>query len=143
MPSQSRTIETRFGAFEVSERDIVTFPRGIPGFERCQRFVLLSHETFAPLRCLYAVDGPEATFLAVDPRSIVPGYGCTLRPDERAQVNAEPDTPLVWLVFLAFSGGDIPTVNLRAPIVINPVSMLGVQLVVDDERYAARHELAA
>ena len=143
MSTEVHTIETGFGTFEVSERDIVTFPRGIPGFERCQRFVLLSHETFDPLRCLYAVDGPEAVFLAVDPRNIVPGYGCTLREEERAQIDATPGTPLLWLVLLAFTGEDTPTANLRAPIVVNPASMLGVQLVFDDERYTVRHELAA
>lgn len=141
--SNVHTIKTSFGDFDVSERDIVTFPTGLPGFERCQRFVLLSHEKFAPLRCLYALDGSEATFLAVDPSSIVDDYVRPLRPDERAQVDAEPDTPLVWLVLLAFTGEDIPTANLRAPIVVNPASMLGAQFVIDDERFRAQHELAA
>ena len=50
---------------------------------------------------------------------------------------------LVWLVLLAFTGEDTPTANLRAPIVINPASMRGVQLVIDDERYTVRYELAA
>ena len=143
MPSHAYTIDTGFGTFEVTEDDIVTFPRGIPGFERCQRFVLLSHETFAPLRCLYAVDGMGAAFLAVDPRSIVPGYGRDLQAEELGQIDAEPETPLVWLALLAFAGEDIPTANLRAPIVINPASMRGLQLVIDDDRYTARHELAA
>ena len=143
MPSEAYTIDTGFGTFEVTERDIVTFSRGIPGYERCQRFVLLSHETFAPLRCLCAVDGPGAAFLAVDPRSIVPDYGCRLKEEERAQIDARAETPLVWLVLLAFTGEDTPTANLRAPIVINPASMRGLQLVIDDERYTVRHELAA
>ena len=143
MSNDVRTIKTGFGDFEISERDIVTFPRGLPGFERCQRFVLLSHETFAPLRCLHATDGPEATFLAIDPRSIVPDYMRPLRPEELAQVDAEPDTALVWLALVAFTSENVPTANLRAPIVINPVSMRGAQIVVDDERFTARHELAA
>ncbi len=143
MSNDVLTVTTGLGDFEVSERDIVLFPRGLPGFERCRRFVLLSHETFAPLSCLHAVDGPDATFLAVDPRNIVAEYECTLQPDERAQVNAEPDAPLVWLVLLAYTGDDVLTANLRAPVVINPASMCGAQFVVDDERYTVRHELAA
>ena len=143
MSNEGHTIETGFGTFDVAEHDVVTFPRGIPGFERCQRFVLLSHETLEPLRCLYALDGPEAAFLAVDPRSIVPEYECALRPDEQEQISAKPETPLVWLVLLAFTGTESPTANLRAPIVINPASMLGAQLVIDDDRYTVRHELAA
>ena len=143
MANDVHTIETGFGVFQVSEADILTFPQGLPGFEQCQRFVLLSHETFGPLRCLYATDGTEATFLAVDPRDVVPDYQHTLRPEERAQIKAEDDTPLVWLALLTFDGSDNPTVNLRAPVVINPESMTGCQVIVEDDRYTVRHRLVA
>ncbi len=144
MPDNHLTIETRFGTFDLGESDVITFPRGLLGFEGCRRFVLLSHETFAPLRCVHAIDGPDASFLAVDPRTIVPDYRCSLQPEERAQVGAESDTPLLWLVLVAMGGEKgVPTANLRAPIVINPASMLGSQFVIDDDRYPVRHKLAA
>ncbi len=135
------TVDTQFGTFEVSEGDVVTFPRGIPGFEQRRRFVLLSNESLAPLRCLQAVDGGDA-FLAVDPRAVLPDYECALGSDQRTQLDAEAETPLVWLVLVSLGGEDVPTANLRAPVVINPVSMLGGQFVINED-LPVRHELAA
>ena len=143
MAQEVQTIQTRFGDFQISEDDVLTFRKGLPGFEQCRRFVLLSHETFGPLRCLHATDGTEATFLAVDPRDVIPDYTHALRSEEQAQVKAEEDTPLVWLALLTFSDDDAPSANLRAPIVINPASMLGCQVIVEDERYTVRHRLVA
>lgn len=144
MMSEDRiTVETPFGTFDVESRDVVTFPRGLPGFEQCHRFVLLSHATFAPLRCLYAVDG-LVSFLAVDPKAVIPAYRCSLPVEHRANVGAEADTPLVWLALVAGGDGDdVPTANLRAPVVINPTSMRGCQCVLDDAQYPVRHALAA
>ena len=137
------TVETPFGTFEVESRNVLAFPRGLPGFERCHRFVLLSHSTFAPLRCLHAVDG-LVSFLAVDPKAVMPDYPCSLPAEQRAQVGAEADTPLVWLALVSVGDGeDVPTANLRAPVVINPTSMQGCQVFLDDARYPVRHELAA
>ena len=144
MSEETRTVETSFGTFKVRPDEVVTFPGGLPGFEKCRQFVLLSHATHAPLRCLHAIDGPPASFLAVDPCSVAADYQCVLPPDAQNRIDAREDTPLVWLVLVALSAGDeTPTANLRAPIVINPALMLGCQVVMDDDRYPVRLELAA
>lgn len=144
MSEETLTVEAPFGTFEVRPDEVVTFPSGLPGFEKCRRFVLLSHATHAPLRCLHAIDGP-ASFLAVDPCTVAVDYQCVLPPEAQGRVDAREDTRLVWLVLVALSDGDeASTANLRAPIVINPASMLGCQFVIDDDdRYPVRLELAA
>ncbi len=144
MSEETLTVETPFGTFAVRPDEVVTFPDGLPGFEKCRRFVLLSHATHAPLRCLHAIDDPPASFLAVDPCTVAADYQCALPPEAQGRVDAREDTRLVWLVLVALSDGDeTPTANLRAPIVINPASMLGCQFVSDDDRYPVRLELAA
>lgn len=144
MSEEMLTVETPFGTFEMQPDEVVAFPGGLPGFEECRRFVLLSHATHAPLRCLHAIDGQRASFLAVDPCTVAPDYQCVLPPEAQGRVDAREDTRLVWLVLVALSDGDeTPTANLRAPIVINPASMLGCQFVIDDDRYPVRLELAA
>ena len=35
-------VETRFGTFPVAPADIVHFATGVPGFEQCRRFVLVT-----------------------------------------------------------------------------------------------------
>lgn len=128
MSEQRMTVETPFGTFDVKSQDVVTFPRGLPGFEQCRQFVLLSHATLAPLRCLHAVDGSRASFLAVDPQPAMADYRCSLPAEQCDLVGADAGTPLVWLALVALSDGeDVPTANLRAPVVINPTSMLAVR----------------
>ncbi len=118
---------------------IVEFPAGIPGFETCHRFVLVSSPELAPLACLQAVDPPAASFLTVDPRLLEPGYDLTLREFERARLGAG-DEPLLWLAIVTITNGEA-TANLRAPIVINPRRMTGCQFIRDEVEYPVRYSL--
>ena len=120
---------------------VVDFPSGIPGFESCRRFVVLTSEEIAPLSCLKAIDPPEATFLAIDPSLVDREYDRTLREFERMRLGAG-DEPLVWLALVTVSGRKA-TVNLRAPIVINPRRMTGCQFIRDDSQYAVDVPLGA
>ena len=67
-PGDATRVETAFGTFEVAADEIITFPAGLPGFEECRRFVVLSSRDLDPFKCLQSVEGPSASFLAVDPR---------------------------------------------------------------------------
>lgn len=113
---------------------IVDFPAGIPGFESCRRFVVIASPELAPLICLKALDSAEASFLTIDPALVDSQYDLTLRTFERVRLGAASDEPLVWLALVTVIG-DRATVNLRAPIVINPRRMVGCQFIRDDHDY--------
>lgn len=133
-------IETRFGAFAVREEAIVIFPEGLPGFARCTRFVLLSSDAIAPLTCLQAIDSPAPSFLAVDPALVVPRYRRALTVADHARLGGEADD-LVWLALVTVQEGENAFVNLRAPIVINPARMIGIQAIPHRNHYQVRHPL--
>lgn len=118
---------------------VVDFPSGIPGFETCHRFVLVSSPELAPMACLRALDPPEASFLTVDPRLLDPSYDLTLREFERARIGAG-DEPLLWLAIVTVTDGEA-SANLRAPIVINPGRMTGCQFIRDEADYPVRYPL--
>lgn len=134
-------VKTRFGEFDADPRDVLQFPDGLPGFEQCRRFVVLSSMTMAPLQCLHAVDGVPATFLAVDPRLVLPRYRCVLSPGDLARLGATEQTLLLWLALVAVDDREEATVNLRAPVVINPKRMIGFQVVPSNSLYPLRHPL--
>ena len=117
-------------------RDMIRFPHGLPGFERCRGFVLMASEALGPLQCLKAVEGPEASFLVVDPRRLLADYRCQLTDADRIRLGAADGDPLLWLTIEL--DGTI-TANLRAPIVINPSTMLGHQVVPHACVYPLRH----
>lgn len=124
---------------EITVSETVTFPNGIPGFESCRRWIVLSAEGHTPLRRLHAVDGVEASFLALDPRRVLEGYRCDLSDSDRARIGAEDKTPLLWLALVSVEADGTVSVNLRAPIVINPKTMMGQQVLPHDCLYPLRH----
>ena len=134
-------VTTRFGEFDADPRDVLNFPDGLPGFEQCHRFVVLSSTTMAPLQCLHAVDGPSATFLSVDPRLVLTKYRCVLGPGDLARLGADDKTLLLWLALVAVDETGEATVNLRAPVVINPSRMTGFQVVPSNSLYPLRYPL--
>jgi flagellar assembly factor FliW len=123
-----------------AESAVIAFPAGIPGFESCRRFVLVTAPELAPFAYLNALDPPAASFLTIDPALIDPAYDRTLRDFERARLNApasseRPEDALLWLAIVTI-GRDGGTVNLRAPVVINPRRMIGCQFIRDESEYS-------
>jgi flagellar assembly factor FliW len=102
---------------------------------------VLAAEGQTPLRRLHAVDGAEASFLALDPRQVMEGYRCELSDADCARIGADTTTPLLWLALVSVEPSGAVSVNLRAPIVINPKTMMGQQVLPHDCLYPLRHVL--
>jgi flagellar assembly factor FliW len=139
-PGGDTRVETAFGSFDVTADQVITFPAGLPGFEECHRFVVLSSRELEPFKCLQSVEGPTASFLAVDPRRAFADYRCALSDVDRARLGAPDEATLVWLAVVTVLDGQT-LVNLRAPIVVNPTRMLGYQLMPSNSLYPLRFEL--
>lgn len=135
------TVTTRFGVCAVNPDEVLSFPVGIPGFERCRHFVLLSSEEWHPLQCLQALDGPPASFLVVEPRLVLADFRCVLSEADRTRLQVDEQSPVLWLSLVTVTADEPPSVNLRAPIVINPARMLGYQVMPSDSAYPMRFPL--
>jgi flagellar assembly factor FliW len=122
-------LRSRFADVAVDPRDVVTFPDGLPGYERAREFVLLDVEDLAPLKVLHAVKEHDPCFLVVDPTSVLPTYRCDLSGSDRHRLGATDDKGLVWFSIVAVRDDGSLSVNLRAPVVINPARMLGRQVM--------------
>ena len=134
-------LDTPFGDFLAGTDEVVRFPDGLPGFEGCRAFAVLSGPALTPLQCLHAVDGGPVSFLAIDPRRVVPTYRCRLSGADRSRLEADEDTALLWLALITVDETGGATVNLRAPVVVNPTSMTGFQLMPHDSLYPTCHPL--
>lgn len=121
---------------------IVTFTQGLPGFESSRRFVLIASPTIAPFTLLQGSGDDAPSFVGVDPRRIDPAYPTALDPDDLMRLGAGTDDPLLWLALITATPGGPATANLRAPIVINPVSMRGIQRLSADSAYRLDHPLS-
>jgi flagellar assembly factor FliW len=136
-------LDTHFGSFDADARALVSFPAGLPGFEQCRQFAILYSADAAPLQCLHAVGGPPASFLALDPRLVLPEYRCVLSPADRTRLCVGEDVSgLLWLSLLTVTADGTAFANLRAPVVINPSTMTGFQVMPHDSVYPLRHPVA-
>lgn len=134
-------VVTPFGPFQADVRDLVSFPQGLPGFEQCRQFAVLSRGTNGPLQCLHAVDGRRPSFLVINPYAALASFRSVLSESDRLRLSATDDTPLLWLAIVTIVAGEA-TVNLRAPIVINPARMIGYQVLPNDSVYPLAYPLS-
>lgn len=141
-PTRTTTlIETRFGAFQAAEHDVIQMPGGVPGFEDCARYVLVGAPEIAPFNCLQGLDGSQPSFLVIDPRLVDPKYSTSLSSsDYRRLESAERDT-LLWLAIVRVGAGEEATVNMRAPIIVNPRRMIAIQALPHESAYRHDHPL--
>lgn len=129
--TSSTAIDTRFGSFNTNPKWVVTIPDGLPGFEQCRRFILVTSSAIEPFKCLQGLEGNQPSFLAIDPRLATPDFPISLSDDDRRRLDVSDNEPLLWLGLVRLTS-DAALVNLRAPVVINPRLMIGLQ-VIDGE----------
>jgi flagellar assembly factor FliW len=133
--------QTRFGSFEYSEEDVITFSEGLIGFAQCTRFLIISSPSNDSFRWLQSLEEPGLAFLVVDPADFVDGYAVEIADQEAHALGITSETAT-----LLFTTASIPsakpedmTINLAGPIVINAETRQGRQLVVDDEAVPVRY----
>src|SRR5262245_31339279 len=114
---------------------VIAFDEGLPGFENVRRLVIVSSPALEPFTLVQSADDAEPSFLAIEPRLVDPSYASPLSDSDMVRLGAEPKTPLLWLVLITMHPDGSATVNLKAPIVINPGTMRGLQLVAPDSPY--------
>jgi flagellar assembly factor FliW len=136
-------LDTEFGSFDVGPQEIISFPSGVPGFEGCRKFVLLSSAELGLFQCLRSIEGQAASFVVVDPRRVLPSYRTVLSQADHVRLGSSGDaTTLLWLAIVTLEDATGNAyVNLRAPIVINPQMMVGYQLMPSNSLYPLRHPL--
>jgi len=137
-------IETlRFGAIEIPEEAVLTFPQGLLGFAEARRFCLLPYAPSHVLRWLQSVDDPMLAFLTVEPHQFFPSYEIVLSDADMRSLELDRPEDTAVLALLTISGDQqAVTADLAGPIVINIRNRRGRQIVVDDPRYATKHLVA-
>jgi flagellar assembly factor FliW len=120
----------------------VLFVAPPPGLEPLTEFALTPVDGAAGLFSLASVERPEIRLYALDAERHLPGYSPELPDDRAAELGIEAAEQALLLVVVTPSQQG-STVNLLAPIVVNRASGAALQLVLDDDAFPVRAELAA
>ena len=130
-----KILTSRFGAIEIDETAVLTFPSGLLGFPRFTRWVLLDHDREAPFQWLQAVDRGDLAFIVMDPLLVKPDYRIAIAPREVADLGEAAGEDYRVFVILTVPSPDPArvTANLRGPLVLNRRTGLGKQIVLTED----------
>lgn len=139
-------IDTKFGKLSIDPSQILTFPKGIPGFEKCTQWKLL-HEidehgnwVSGVVMHLQSITDGQISLPLTDPTLFGFNYNLVLTDDEVAELKLEDPNDVLVLMVL-YSNDTAPhdshkamaenvCANISAPILINTKSRIGMQKVL-------------
>ncbi|MCL2708063.1 MAG: flagellar assembly protein FliW [Defluviitaleaceae bacterium] len=130
-----------FGELDYEPDRIITFPQGLPGFPDTRKYLLLEGQAPGDLvYLLQCIDDGDVAFTLIDLYQVMPDYNPMVEPDEMIDLGEIKDTPLeIYNITVIPEEVRQMRVNLKAPIVINPVTMRGRQVIVSNDEYNIRH----
>lgn len=127
-----------FGTIDIDPDTIITFPEGITGFADSKRYKLVHEEAVGqPVSfTLQSLDNAGVAFQIIDPTAIGFQYELELSAEEQAALKAEKaeDVAVMLVLFKAEESNKQIGANVRAPLLINPVTRLGMQKVIQNYR---------
>ncbi len=130
-----------FGSIMVEERQIITFPSGIFGFEQHTRFALLDASQ-APFYWLQSVHAVNPAFLLINPYLFRPDYLLEIPDTDYEELGRPPQEEI--LVFAIVTVPERPeelTANLQGPLVINRKQRIAKQSIHRDGRWHTKHRI--
>lgn len=132
------------GEVDVEEKDLLFFPRGLPGFEKLHRWVLAGEDD-DPIKWLVSADLGQIALPVADPALVDSGYSPSIPSEvlEELEINRIEDALSVVILNIPRQEPWKGTANLLAPLVIDPKSRRGRQVVLSDERYSVYTSLVS
>lgn len=127
------TVKVQNTELSYEPSDVITFSEGLIGLSGLRRMVLVGQSSIEPFLWLASLDVQGMAFLVVEPRSLFPDYNARITEEGN-------DFLLLALVKLETEWANT-TVNLRAPLIVNPTTKRGAQVVLSDSNYSLAERL--
>lgn len=133
----------RFGRLEIDAALVITLVEGLIGFEDCTRYVVVNHTATSDFRWLQSLDDGAVAFPIIDPWQFKPDYAPTISDADAEELELTAIGPKLVFAIVTIPRSDprAMTANLLGPIVINPLTRRGKQVIVTDEGYTTRHSI--
>ena len=130
-------VNTRlFGGIDVQEDKIINIDKGIIGFPDMKLFTLVfdSEKDDKNIMWFQSLDEPAFAMPVVVPNDIIEDYNPTIE-DELLQPLGEltPENTYVLVTVKVPRNIEEMTINLKAPIIINTDTLIGGQIIVEDD----------
>jgi flagellar assembly factor FliW len=138
-----QTICIQSTEIEYEPSDVITFDEGMIGLPQLRRMVLVSQPEISPFHWLASVDEPETAFLVLDPLTQYERYAPSIPEQTKARIGlAAGEKPLLLTIVRISAEWQESSINLKAPMVIAPGAMRGMQIVATEREYLVDEPLA-
>lgn len=136
-------LKTKYhGVLNYEEKDVIIFKKGIPGFDKLEKFILVPAEENSLFGILQSIEDTDIGIVVVSPFNVCENYEFDIDDDKISELNIKDnkDVLVVNTVTLNSKLENI-TINLKAPIVINTNDNIGEQLILDNVDYPIKYPL--
>ena len=132
-----------YGELDADERQLVSFPAGLLGFEQFKDYVLLDARQ-KPFFYLQSLDVPDLAFILIDPFLFRSDYSLDVSDESLAEIGVGAPTDVLVFTIVTVPGDGSPvTANLMGPVIINKRNRRGMQAVLTDQRWKVKHDIMA
>lgn len=128
---------SRFGQLDVPDESLITLRAGMVGFPRDTVYAWIPHKNSEDIAWIQSVHTPGLAFPLLNAIRVGGNYPDTSVASIAEQAGLTFDDPadLALLVVLSAPPNEPPTVNLMAPVVLNSVTRMGAQVVLQGSRF--------
>lgn len=126
-------IHTKYlGEMEIENQKVIHFSAGLPGFIEESEFVLLDLPDNPIFQVLQSIRNVNTAFIVTDPYHFYQDYSFELEDSllESLRIQSEKDVIVLTIVTLK-APFHTSTLNLKAPVIINPASKKGKQYIIN------------
>ena len=121
----------------------VTFPNGLIGLEEYKHFNLQQSVDMIPVALMGSLEEKGLSFIVANPGNWIQNYKFEIKDEDLGIIKASSVDDLIILVIInVVSDPFTITSNMISPLVINPTSKLGIQMVLTGSPYQARQPLS-
>jgi len=132
-----------FGEIDYDSQLVIHFDEGLPGFPDHKRYVILLENAREDTFCwLQSVDDGQLAFALINIYNVKPDYNPLVTTEEVESLGTLGENNLL-IYNVVVIPDDIKQMraNLRAPIVINPTTKKGKQVILDNEEYQLKYRI--
>jgi len=135
-------IQTKaFGEIEVSDKQKISFPDGILGFEFIKDYYLLDMED-SPFYWLQSIEEQDIAFVVIQPDLFIPDYKLKVNNAELESIDIkDKEDILIFTIVTIPENPSEMTANLQGPIIINKKNNLARQAISLDDNHRVKHAL--
>jgi len=133
----------RFGNIEIDESKSIHFAEGLLGFPDDKKYVVMEHKPDSPFTWLQSLTSPDLAFVMTNPFLVNPDYLKDVsQEEEKLLKNGENDAIMIFAIVTIPNGkAKDSTVNLMGPIVVDPETKEGKQVILANSEYSHRYPL--